>query len=135
MKIVTATKQQINFISVPAMAGFPSPADDYLEGSLDLSQLMIYHPAETYLFNVKGNSMVDAHIDDGDMLLVDRAIKPQNGDLVLAKLDGGFVVKKYFNKGSYVVLASCNKDYEPIRIEEGREFEVFGKVTFAIRPR
>ena len=76
--------------------------------------------------------MVDAYVDDGDLLVVDRSIPPRNGDLALMKLDGGLVVKKFFRKRDHVLLESRNKDYDPIRVEEGREFEVFGKVTFAI---
>ena len=122
----------VTFVTAPARAGFPSPADDYMEKSLSLNDLIIRNPANTFLFTVEGNSMVDAYVDDGDLLVVDRSIPPKNGDLALIKLDGGFIVKQFFRKRDHVMLESRNKDYEPIRVEEGREFEVFGKVTFAI---
>lgn len=116
--------------SVPA--GFPSPAQDYVENRLDLNELMIARPAATYFVRVSGDSMRDAGIIDQDLLIVDRSINPKQGDVVVAELDGGFIVKILVLKPS-VQLLSKNPNYPPISIEEGMTLSVFGVVTGVIR--
>ena len=112
-------------------AGFPSPADDYMDRKLDLNEHLIKHPAATFYCRVSGHSMNGLGIFDGDTLIVDRAITPKNGDVVLAVLDGELTCKKLDIQGKR--LLSANDKYPPIPIKEWAEFEVEGVVTSSIR--
>lgn len=117
------------FISkVPA--GFPSPADSYLEGSLDLNELIIQRPAATFFVSVSGDSMMNAGILNGDILVVDRSLTAQDGDIVLALVDGEFTVKRL--QLSPLQLVPANPAYEPITFSAEQQLEVFGVVTFVI---
>jgi len=117
--------------STRVQAGFPSPADDYLEGSLDLNEHLIQHPAATFYCRVCGDSMTGVGIFDGDLLIVDRALTPRNGDVVLAALDGELTCKILDSKGRQLLAA--NKRYAPIVIPEGSHFEVEGVVISSVR--
>ena len=119
---------------MPVSAGFPSPAEDYIEGNLDLNQYLIRHPAATFFVKVTGSSMIDAGIHDGDILIVDRSLKPADRKVVIAVVNGELTVRRIrVNKGK-VVLISENKDYQPLQIEEEMDFEVWGVVTTVIHP-
>ena len=119
---------------VPVSAGFPSPAEDYIEGNLDLNRYLIKHPAATFFVKVTGSSMIDAGIHDGDILIVDRSLKPADRKVVIAVVNGELTVRRIrVNKGK-VVLISENKDYQPLQIEEEMDFEVWGVVTTVIHP-
>jgi DNA polymerase V len=122
----------LKHVLTPARAGFPSPADDYLEGKLDLNQLLIRHPAATYIFRVEGDSMTTERIYDGDLLIVDTAITPKSGDIILAVLDGGFVVKRMIRRDGHILLMATEGDFPPILVKPERDFQVWGKVTYAI---
>ncbi|HPC48368.1 MAG TPA: translesion error-prone DNA polymerase V autoproteolytic subunit, partial [Deltaproteobacteria bacterium] len=80
-------------------AGFPSPADAFVDGRLDLNEHLVAHPAATFFVRVEGTSMIDAGIHPGDILIVDRALEPRNGSVVVAVLDGEFTVKRYRRSG------------------------------------
>lgn len=112
-------------------AGFPSPAQDYVEQQLDLNQLCVKRPAATYFVRVAGNSMVDAGIYPDDLLVVDRSITAQDGDVVIANLNGEFTVKVLAYHP--LRLEPRNKQYNPILINESDDFEIFGVVTNVIR--
>lgn len=112
-------------------AGFPSPAENYLE-DLDLNQLLISHPAATFFVRVSGESMRDAHIHSGDVLVVDRALEPKHRDIVVAILYGEFTVKRILRKGDKIFLAPENRNYLPIEISEEADFQVWGVVTYVI---
>lgn len=112
-------------------AGFPSPADDYIERALDLNEHLIRHPAATFYCEVSGDSMRGVGIFDGDLLVVDRALKPRHGDVVLAALDGELTCKLLDMRGKR--LLSANRDYPPIAITEGADFLIEGVVTNSIR--
>ncbi|MEW6247566.1 MAG: translesion error-prone DNA polymerase V autoproteolytic subunit [Nitrospirota bacterium] len=116
--------------SIPA--GFPSPADDYVEGTLDLNQHLIKHPAATFFVRVTGDSMIDAGIHPGDLLIVDRALTPAEGDVVIAVLDGELTVKRLQRVNAKPVLVADNRRYPPIRPRENQEFEMWGVVTYVI---
>jgi DNA polymerase V len=113
-------------------AGFPSPAQDYVEQRLDLNQLCVKRPAATYFVRVEGDSMIDAGIYPDDLLVVDRSIRAIDGDIVIASLNGEFTVKILQNEPA-LMLVPRNSHYSPILIQEGDDFEVFGVVTNVIR--
>ncbi len=112
-------------------AGFPSPAQDYVEQRLDLNELCIQRPAATYFVKVAGDSMIDAGIYPNDLLVVDRSITARNDDIVIASLHGEFTVKKL--KHDPLRLVPQSKNYHPILISESDDLEIFGVVTSVIR--
>jgi DNA polymerase V len=116
--------------SVPA--GFPSPSEDYLETPLDLSEFLIENKAATFLMRVDGDSMRDAGILDGDLLVVDRAAKPVNGSVVVVAVNGEYTVKRLRRCSDCVWLEPANPLYQPIRISIGEDLHVFGVVKHAI---
>ena len=115
-------------------AGFPSPADDYIEGKLDLNRHLIKHPAATFFVRVTGDSMLDAGIHSGDILIVDRSLEAIDGNVIVASLDGELTVKRLFKQGQTLRLLPANKDYQPIEIQAQQSFEIWGVVTNVIHP-
>lgn len=113
-------------------AGFPSPAEDYIEGRLDLNRHLIKHPAATFFVRVAGDSMIDAGIHPGDILVVDRALEPQDSNVVIAVIDGELTVKRISQRHGKLFLVPDNKAYQPLEILEEMEFEVWGVVTSVI---
>jgi DNA polymerase V len=113
-------------------AGFPSPAEDYIEGRLDLNRYLIKHPAATFFVRVAGDSMIGAGIHPGDILVVDRALEPQDSNVVIAVVDGELTVKRISRRGVKLFLVPDNQAYEPLEILEEMEFEVWGVVTSVI---
>jgi DNA polymerase V len=113
-------------------AGFPSPADDYMEDYLDLNQLLISEKESTYLVRVKGESMINIGIFPKDLLIVDRSRDPIDGDIVIAVLDGELTVKRLEKRGHRVALVAENKKFAPIVVREDQEFLVWGIVTHCI---
>jgi DNA polymerase V len=113
-------------------AGFPSPADDYIEGRLDLNRHLIKHPAATFFVRVSGDSMIDAGIHHGDLLVVDRSLDAVDGNVIVAALDGELTVKRLFKQGEILRLLPANNDYQPIEILSQQTFEIFGVVTNVI---
>ena len=113
-------------------AGFPSPAEDYIEGRLDLNRHLIKHPAATFFVRVAGDSMLGAGIHPGDILVVDRALEPQDSSVVIAVIDGELTVKRISQRGGKLFLVPDNQAYEPLEIVEAMEFEVWGVVTSVI---
>ncbi len=129
-----STKCERPLFMVPVSAGFPSPAEDYIEGKLDLNKYLVKHPAATFFVKVAGNSMIDAGIHDGDMLIVDRSIKPANKKVVIAVVNGELTVRRIRVTKDKVFLISENRDYKPLQVEEEMDFEVWGVVTNVIHP-
>ena len=115
-------------------AGFPSPADDYLEGPLDLNKHLIRHPAATFFVRVTGDSMIGAGIHSGDMLVVDRALEPVDKRVVIAVVNGELTVKRLCRQNDRLVLIPENDEYEPILIEKETDYEIWGVVTSVIHP-
>lgn len=113
----------------PVAAGFPSPAADHVEDRLSADDYLVGNPTATYFVRVKGDSMIEAGIFDGDVLVVDRSIKPSLGHIVLAEVDGEFTVK-YLGRGK---LLPANGQYQPILFKEGQTVEVIGVVTGSMR--
>ena len=113
-------------------AGFPSPADDNLEKSLDLNSHLVKHPAATFFVRVNGDSMINAGINDNDILVVDRSIKPSHGKVVIAVLDGQMTVKRLYQRSGKVILMPENNLYKPIEITNDTNIEIWGVVTSAV---
>ena len=113
-------------------AGFPSPADDYIEGSLDLNEHVIKHPSATYFVRASGDSMNGAGIFNGDLLIVDRSLEPIHGKVVIAEVDGQLTVKRLSKLKDDFSLQSENASYPPIELQEGNEVVVWGVVTHVL---
>ena len=119
-------------VSGSVVAGFPSPAEQYLEPPLDLNELLVKRPAATYFVRVEGDSMSGAGISDGDLLVVDRSLRPADGDVIIASVDGDFTVKTYRRDADGVRLEPANPAYPTICLRTGQELDYFGKVTACI---
>ena len=113
-------------------AGFPSPAEQYVEAPLDLNQLLISRPAATFFLRVAGDSMIDAGIFEGDILVVDRSIEANDGMIVVACVDGEFTVKTLKKDTGSIRLEPANSSYPVITFKEGMELRIFGVVTSTI---
>ncbi|MBZ4219554.1 MAG: translesion error-prone DNA polymerase V autoproteolytic subunit [Chlorobium sp.] len=113
-------------------AGFPSPAEEYVEIALDLNKELIKHPAATFYARVKGDSMVDAGIQDGDLLVIDKALEPKEGSIAVCYLDGEFTVKRLSVREEGVYLMPANAEFKPIKITEENDFLVWGIVAYVI---
>lgn len=114
-------------------AGFPSPADDFLEGSLDLNSLVIKHPEATFFARVEGDSMKDEGITEGDILVVDKAVEPYDGCLAVAYIDGEFTLKRVRMEPDRILLVPANPRYPTIEIAAGQDFAVWGVVKWVIK--
>ncbi len=113
-------------------AGFPSPADDFVEDKLDLNDLLITHPSATFFIRVDGDSMLGAGITSGDILIVDRARQSVDGNIIIAVLDGELTVKRMRIDGGRVVLMPESPDFPPIVVTPEMQFDVWGVVTSVI---
>ncbi|HDT12307.1 MAG TPA: translesion error-prone DNA polymerase V autoproteolytic subunit [Candidatus Marinimicrobia bacterium] len=113
-------------------AGFPSPADDYIELKLDLNKHLIQNPSATFYVRVRGHSMVNAGISDGDMLIVDRSLEPKDGDVAVCVLNGEFTVKRIHVRGSSLFLLPENPEYPPLSIDKDDDFRIWGVVSYVI---
>ncbi len=114
-------------------AGFPSPAEDFQAERIDVLKQIILHPQATYTLRVRGDSMRDEGIFDGDVILVDRAIKPRHGHIVVAVVDGAFTCKKLWLRGGKLKLQPANPTYEDIVPQEGQTIEVWGVVLASVK--
>lgn len=115
------------------VAGFPSPAEQYVEPQLDINTYLIKRREATFLMRVEGDSMRDAAILDGDVIVVDRSLRPANGDIVVASIDGDFTVKYYRNDKEGVRLEPANPDFPVLRMKSGQQLIYFGKVIGVVR--
>ena len=143
MKLIKST-QNIDFLSPDTSselqlpiadgikAGFPSPAQDYIDNALDLNKELIKNPSATFYGRVRGNSMIDAGINDGDILIIDKSLPPMDGKKAVCYIDGEFTVKTLQVNKNGVFLMPANPDFKPIKITEENDFIVWGIVTFVI---
>jgi DNA polymerase V len=123
---------RLKLYSSRIQAGFPSPADDFLEKELDLNELLVRNPASTFLVRVRGESMKNAGIFDGDVIVVDRTVEPENGKVILGVLNGEFTVKRIAKKLDRLYLLPENPTFDPIEINESMDFHVWGVVTYCL---
>ena len=114
-------------------AGFPSPAEDIGAKRVDLAARLIKHPQATFLIRARGDSMREAGIFDGDVLVVDRAVGPRNGHVVIAVVDGDFVCKSLWMRSGRMKLKAANPGFPDIVAKDGQTIEVWGVVTYAIK--
>lgn len=128
----TETTREIPLFSHAVPAGFPSPADDYVEDVLDLNKLLIQNKPATFFLRVKGDSMINAGIHDGDIIVVDRSIAPMDRSVVVAVVDNELTIKRLVRRNGIVELHPENPKYEPIRFKEGQELTVWGVVTGSV---
>lgn len=129
----TDTKLKLPFVESGISAGFPSPADDYIDLSLDLNKELIRNPSSTFYGRVKGLSMKDAGIGDGDILVIDKSVEPQDGDVAVCYLDGEFVLKRIRIENKVIYLVPANSDFSPIKVTEQNQFIIWGIVTYSIK--
>lgn len=112
--------------------GFPSPAADYVEQRIDLNELLVAHPSSTYFVKAAGDSMIEAGISDGDLLVVDSSRTAEHGDIVIAAVEGEFTVKRLQLRPT-VQLNPMNSSYSPIVVGSEDTLDVFGVVTFIVK--
>ncbi len=125
-------KYRLPLFAVPVSAGFPSPADDYLEDNLNLHTFLVKRPAATFFVTARGDSMIDAGIHDGDLLVVDRSLESEHSRIIIVLLDGEFIVRRLQIFRGVTHLVAANEAYEPIEIFEGMELEIWGVVIAAV---
>lgn len=113
--------------------GVPSPSFESLENRMDITTKLVKNPATTFYAKVSGQSMIDEGIDDGDLLVVDRELSPEDGKIAICFIDGEFTCKRIGVRDDGVWLLPANPDFEPIKIEESNHFVVWGIVTFVIK--
>lgn len=116
----------------PVAAGFPSPAEQYIESPLDLNELLVKKPAATFFVRAAGDSMTGVGIRSSDILVVDRSIEAHDGAIVIAAVDNEFTVKTLRSDECGVRLEAANRKYKPITFDEGMELRIFGVVTAVI---
>jgi len=124
---------RVSLMAMSVPAGFPSPAEDYLDKPLDFNELIIANPAATFAVRVDGDSMIGAGIHPGDIAVVDRSLSAKDGRVVLALVDGAFALKRFRKRNGRVWLASENPQYPDLVISEDMTFEVWGCVRRCVR--
>lgn len=125
--------QPIPYASGGVSAGFPSPAADFTESNIDLNKELSKNPLATFYVKVNGNSMIDAGIEDKDILVVDRSIEPRDHKIAVCLVDGEFTVKRIQLEKDFLYLLPENKDYPPIKITEENQISIWGIVTYVIK--
>ena len=130
---IDAPALPLPYFSSAVSAGFPSPADDYLDADLDLNTLLVAHPAATYYLRVEGASMIGAGIHNGDIVIVDRSLTPKNEDIVIAVLDGELTIKRLHTAKGVLTLVPENSAFQPITITSHQDFIIWGVVTGCVR--
>ncbi|MFV5697245.1 LexA family protein [Flavobacterium sp. ZT3R17] len=124
---------KIPFMSEGVSAGFPSPAADFMETNIDLNKELSENPLATFYIKVKGNSMIDAGINDKDVLVVDRSLEPQNNKVAICFIDGEFTVKRIQLEKDCLYLMPENSNYSPIKVTEENQLIIWGIVTYVIK--
>ena len=128
-----SSKIKLPFINHGVSAGFPSPAADFMENNIDLNKELTENPLATFYIKVKGNSMIDAGINDKDVLIVDRSIEPQDNKIAICFIDGEFTVKRIKLQKDCLYLMPENSNYTPIKVTEENELTIWGIVTYVIK--
>ncbi len=128
-----AVKLQVPLVLNLVSAGFPSPADDYIQSQLDLNKELVKHPFATFYVRTSGDSMIDAGIKENTTLVVDRAVETKSGDIIIARIGDEMLVKELLiDDGGKVWLIPRNDTFKPIEITPDTEFEIWGKVIYSI---
>lgn len=124
---------ELPYISSGIKAGFPSPAADFDESKISLDNVLVKNKEATFYAKASGNSMIGAGIDNGDILVIDRSLEPQNNKIAICYIDGEFTVKRIKIEGDNVFLMPENKNYKPIQIAEENDLIIWGIVTYVIK--
>jgi len=131
--VSTETSLERPYIEEGVKAGFPSPAEDFTEVSIDLNLELLKNPSSTFFCRVSGDSMQDIGIADGDLLIVDKSLEPKGDKIAVCFIDGEFTLKKIKLDKDCCWLVPANKNYKPIKVTSENEFIVWGVVTYAIK--
>jgi DNA polymerase V len=124
---------ELPVVSAGISAGFPSPAMDFIDLTIDMNRHLIKHPSATFYGRVKGHSMKDVGIFDGDLLVIDKSLEPKNDKIAVCYLDGEFTVKRIKVDNGCIWLVPANTDFQPIRVNEDNDFLIWGIVTHVIK--
>ena len=125
-------KKYLPMSDISVHAGFPSPAEGYEEERIDINDIIITNPPSTFYVRVKGNSMINANIHDGDILVIDKSLEAKHDDIVIAVVDGCFTVKTLFKQDNILKLTPANDDFPDILFSEGQELQIWGVVCYII---
>lgn len=117
----------------PVYAGFPSPADDHLENKLDLNKALVRNPSSTFFARVKGESMIEDGVEEGDLLVIDKSAEPHENCLAVCFLDGEFTLKRVKLDGDDLLLMPANSKFKPIRVKRENDFYIWGIVKYIIK--
>lgn len=132
-QIDTATELELPLVTEGISAGFPSPALDFVDQTIDLNKQLIRHPSATFYGRVKGLSLKDAGIDEDDLLIIDRSLEPENGKIAVCYIDGEFTAKRIEIKNKELWLMPENQAYPPLKVSEDSNFSIWGIVTHVIK--
>lgn len=132
-KIDISSSLPLQYADEGIKAGFPSPAQDYLEQAIDLNKEIVKHPASTFYGRVVGNSMSGEGIDEGDILVIDKSLDLINGDLAVCYIDGEFTVKRVKLEKDAAWLVPSNSEYPSIKVTKENDFMIWGIVTYTIK--
>lgn len=136
IKIYTPESQQTLYITLaesPVKAGFPSPAEDHSELKLDLNKELIKNPSSTFFARVSGESMIDDGVDDGDLLVIDKSVKPYDGAMAVCYIDGEFTLKRVKIEKESVTLMPANSKFKSVKIDKESDFLIWGVVRYLIK--
>ena len=134
LRFVREKEYALPLYAAGVSAGFPSPADDYVESALDLNEHLVREPAATFFVRAQGESMIGAGIHDGDLLIVDRSAETTNGKVVIASINGELTVKRYLHRNGKAWLVPENPAYKALLLNEGDDVRMWGVVTNVIHP-
>ena len=126
-------EQAIPFSESGVAAGFPSPAEDFMDLALDLNKELVRNPASTFYARVRGTSMIDEGINNGDLLIIDKSIEPHDGALAVCFIDGEFTLKRFKDMGDHALLMPANKEFQPIMVNRENDFQIWGIVRYIIK--
>lgn len=129
----TSSSMELPLIDGGIAAGFPSPAQDYIDLKIDLNKELIDNPSSTFYARVKGSSMIDAGISDGDILVIDKSLEPHDGDTAVCFIDGEFTLKSIKIEPNAIFLIPANSKFSPIKVTEDNNFCIWGIVTYSIK--
>lgn len=132
-KADVSTSVQLPFVVEGISAGFPSPADDFLDINIDLNKHLIKNPSTTFYGKVKGDSMIDAGIHNGDLLIIDKSLEPRNNKIAVCFIDGEFTVKRIKTEKDIVWLIAENEQYKPIKVTKDNDFVIWGIVINVVK--
>jgi len=132
--VSTDTRLSLPLISEGIRAGFPSPAMDFEDIRIDLNQYLIKNPSATFYGKVRGDSLRNAGIEEGDILIIDKSVEPADGKIAVCFLDGEFTAKRIRIRKNKIWLMPENEKYKPIEVTEENQFIIWGVVTYVIKP-